>query len=55
MIELDFYNLVRRMRDAQKRYFRDRRHSDLEESKQLEKAVDKIIKGYFDKQTKLDL
>ena len=35
--------LVRQMRAAQKRYFKDRRSDDLEESKRLEREVDKAI------------
>lgn len=39
-----FYKLVVRMRDAQCRYFKYRSTSALNESKQLEKAVDDEIK-----------
>lgn len=36
----DFRDLVRRMRQAQKSYFSDRRTGDLELSKRLERQVD---------------
>ena len=40
MTARDFFDLVARMRDKQKEYFRTRSGSVLKESKQLEKQVD---------------
>ncbi len=40
-----FFRLVERMRDKQKEYFRTRSAAVLNESKQLERDVDKEIKG----------
>ena len=40
----EFYDLVVKMREAQKNYFRSRSHVYLKESKQHEKEVDKEIK-----------
>lgn len=42
----DFFKLVAQMRQAQKDYFRTRRPDVLEESKRLEKAVDKALKEH---------
>lgn len=39
----DFFDLVTRMRDKQKEYFRTRSASVLKESKRLEKQVDEEI------------
>ena len=39
----DFFNLVTKMRDKQKEYFRTRSASVLQESKRLEKQVDEEI------------
>ena len=39
----EFYNLVESMRTAQKRYFKTRDANYLEESRKLEKAVDKAL------------
>lgn len=39
----EFACLVKSMRDAQKRYFRTRSPMALEESKDLEKKVDKVL------------
>lgn len=36
-------DLVKRMREAQKECFRDRKGSDLEKSKRLEREVDKML------------
>ena len=44
MTAKDFFDLVARMRDKQKEYFRTRSGSVLQESKQLEKQVDEEIK-----------
>ena len=41
--ENDFYELVKSMRKAQKDYFRTRESVPLEDSKRLEKEVDKAI------------
>lgn len=38
-----FFNLVSRLREAQKRYFKTRAPIDLQSSKQLEKEVDAEI------------
>ena len=39
----DFIDLVRRMRAAQKAFFKKRKQSDLIESKRLEKEVDQTL------------
>lgn len=39
----EFLELVRRLRAAQKAYFKDRKQSDLIESKKLEKQVDQAL------------
>lgn len=44
MTAKDFFDLVTRMRDKQKEYFRTRSASVLKESKRLEKQVDEEIK-----------
>lgn len=44
MTARDFFDLVSRMRDKQKEYFRTRSGSVLKESKQLEKQVDEEIR-----------
>lgn len=44
MTAKDFFDLVARMRDKQKEYFRTRSASVLKESKRLEKQVDEEIK-----------
>lgn len=44
MTAKDFFDLVARMRDKQKEYFRTRSGSVLKESKQLEKQVDEEIR-----------
>ena len=44
----DFFDLVVRMRDKQKGYFRTRDLSVLQESKMLEKQVDDEIKRVHD-------
>jgi hypothetical protein len=41
--EEDFINLVRKMRDAQKDYFKDRKPSHLQNARDLERRVDKAI------------
>lgn len=38
-----FFNLVSRLREAQKRYFKTRSSIDLQSSKQLEKEIDAEI------------
>lgn len=48
MTAKDFFDLVARMRDKQKEYFRTRSGSVLKESKQLEKQVDEEIKRVKD-------
>lgn len=42
---LQFRQLVRSLRAAQKRYFRDRRPQDLETSKSLERQVDRELEN----------
>jgi len=39
-----FVELVREMREAQKRYFRDRTQTALKESKRLEQEVDERVR-----------
>lgn len=39
----EFYDTVVRMREAQKLYFKTRRPSDLQRSKQIEKVIDTEI------------
>jgi hypothetical protein len=41
-----FIKLTEQMRDAQKRYFKDRKSSDLAESRTLEVKVDQFIKNW---------
>jgi len=54
----EFYTLVRKMREAQRRYFRDRRPADVETSKALERQVDAAIRdhdappGLFDREVR---
>lgn len=43
-----FFNLVSRLREAQKRYFKTRSSADLQSSKQLEKEVDEEIRRVND-------
>ena len=46
MIQDDnFRDLVRRMRDAQREYFKTRSHSSLERAKALEREVDKELRN----------
>ncbi len=40
---LEFFKLVRMMRVAQKKYFKNRQVDDLRQSKALEKRVDDVI------------
>lgn len=44
MTTKDFIDLVCRMRSAQKQYFRTRSLADLDESKRLERDVDKALR-----------
>lgn len=44
----DFAQLVKRMRDKQKEYFKKRQPSLIEESKRLEKEVDKAVQEIVD-------
>jgi len=46
MKDEEFYDLVSRMRSAQKEYFRTRDANVLNESKRLEKEVDNAIKEH---------
>ncbi len=41
----DFMTLVQDMRAAQKRWFKHRQQSDLQRSKELERAVDRAIEA----------
>ena len=52
MTDLDFRDLVRRMRTRQRDYFRYRKTEDLVESKRLEREVDLELeqKGLFEKE-----
>lgn len=54
MSHAEFVKLVKDMRAAQKRYFRDRTPAALEESKALEREVDAAVKAAGDDQGKLD-
>jgi hypothetical protein len=45
--EAEFVVLVGDMRAAQKRYFRDRTQSALQESKRLEREVDQKLKSWM--------
>jgi len=54
MSQDDFVDLVERMRGYQVAFFKNRKHSDLEEAKKHEKAVDNAVREYKDKQIKLD-
>lgn len=45
MSHAEFVDLVSRMRDAQRRYFRTRDRADLDESKRLEREVDSECKA----------
>ena len=40
MTEIEFYTLVKKMRDAQKKFFKDRSSIDMKNAKSLEKQVD---------------
>ena len=59
MTSLEFFKLVRAMRDAQKRYFKNREVDDLRKSKALEKRVDSEIMRVSDilksKQVQIDM
>ena len=53
---LQFFNLVKQMREAQKEYFKTRSAQALDTSRRLEREVDKYIKtgdDYLNLQTKL--
>lgn len=39
----EFFEVVKKMRAAQKMYFKTRRNDDLKEAKQFEKTVDKEV------------
>ena len=45
MTSMDFYSLVKEMREAQKEYFRTRSKDSLKRSKALEKRVDEALSG----------
>ena len=56
---IEFYEAVRKMRTAQKAYFKTRGFDVLAESKKLEKQVDKMLEEYgtlnlFDKPEKTE-
>ena len=40
----DYFNLTKQMREMQKKYFKTRNYTVLEESKRLENEVDRAIK-----------
>jgi len=40
-----FYQLVKKMRESQKRYFKTRSHEHLESAKRLEREVDRWVSG----------
>ena len=50
---VEFVNLVKKMRTAQKDYFHTRTKAALERSKQFEKEVDQAIQDYLYPQQKL--
>lgn len=51
----EFIDTVRRMRAAQKQYFKTKDYISLSEAKKLESAVDKMLKSIEpDEQLKLD-
>ena len=54
MADAEFVRLVKDMRAAQRRYFRERTPQALEESKRLEREVDAAVKAAGDDQGKLD-
>lgn len=43
MTHKQFFDIVKKMREQQKRYFQTRREDDLKESKRIEKEVDNEI------------
>lgn len=47
MDAVTFYNMVAKMRDAQKEYFRQRTQSALVKSKELEKNVDAELQKIY--------
>ena len=53
MTHREFVDLVERMRDAQKAWFRTRDYEKLDESKRLEREVDAAVKAAKDPQPKL--
>ena len=50
---MDFLDLVKEMRDQQKKYFRDRSNHSLSLSKELERRVDREIESLRDTQKEL--
>lgn len=53
MTQTDFISLVKRMREAQKLYFRTRTTEALEPAKTLERMVDGAIREFENKQIKM--
>lgn len=47
MTEPEFYDLVKRMRETQKDYFRSRSPDVLQQSKALEREVDDAVEAYY--------
>ena len=47
--------LAKKMRSAQKAYFKSRMYADLELSRKLERQLDKEIEDYLNPQTTLEL
>jgi len=55
MNTVEFVDAVRRMRTAQKQYFKTKDYASLREAKKLESEVDKMLKSVEpDEQLKLD-
>jgi hypothetical protein len=50
-----FFELVKQMRAAQKKYFKERTQSNLIESKKLEKQVDQVLAAGLDNQAEADV
>ena len=55
MTAQQFFDLVCRMRSAQKQYFRTRSYDDLEESKKLEREVDQALRDFSNPKDQLSL
>lgn len=53
MTDLEILELVKQMRDAQKRWFKEHDRTDLQRSKELEGQVDRALAKRFSPQGKL--